>query len=224
MVGRTEIGDHQGCASEHRFEDEVDRRVDREGASDRQHSISLLGHLLCGGDGRAGQQLTEHHGGRFEDASAHGTVRVLVAGLDPIENLPDRPSVCTRDATDPLQIPMEFRDGGVRQAGFLVETVDILSDTPCGATTLPKVDNGSVGRIRTDVADIEVSGEMDPPHLSSCIRVSQVAADLEQRRVHSRPKTVWAAKVRDPRLDRDAGTGEHEDVLRLAENVGCSLC
>lgn len=107
----------------------------------------------------------------------------------------------------------------LRQACLLVEAVDVLGHTTDRSSALRQLGDGVVGGIRLQCPDTQLSRQVDAPYLAAGICIGQVASNIEERRVDSRPEAVRASKVGYPRLHGYAGASEHQDATGSTKGV-----
>ena len=138
---------------------------------------------------------------------------------DPVERLAHRsPVLAVPAAREPHRAV--HLDHLVRiVAGLLVQSVDVLRDDGEQPIRPFEFDDRTVSAVRFcgERGGVDPVLPGGPPHL----RIVEVVLDVRGllgRRV-LRPQPVRTAEVRDPRVGRDPGAGEHDDASGSADDV-----
>ena len=113
---------------------------------------------------------------------------------------------------------MQFDDLLGGDTGSLMEPVDVLGDHRSGRAAADERGDGAVPAVRLCVAPGVVGLEAPPPGFAPGFLRREKIRKID--RCHLCPDPAGAAKIGDPRLGADAGTGEDDGLVRPFDDAG----
>ncbi len=113
---------------------------------------------------------------------------------------------------------MELDDALVRDAGGLVQTVDILRDHGSDCAAADQLGDGAVTPVGGRGAKSLLHREAPPPGFAPRLLGGEKIREVDRR--HAGPDPAGAAEIGNARLGADAGSGKDDSAARPHDRSG----